>query len=289
MSNAILSAEDYLSIPRGENWLIKSLLPAGGAMLLYGDPKVGKSYAAIQLALALSGAQDDWFGFPVVRPGPVVYVQLDTPASLWAERLTDLRTAGHPIDLLYLADRETLKTWPFDILRPDHEQLLTESLRPLKPSAVIIDTLKESNSAEENSNTEMQVVIAKLTAATQPAALILVAHAKKPAQDSQPDLTNDNRGAGYVVGKMDAIVRFSKKGIYYTGRAIEEGAIKLDRSDDGFWEPSQAEAALEESIRSVLEDPTLTSLRERSRVLSCYTGRSEEACRSILRRRGAGN
>ena len=237
MSNPILPAEDYLSLPRSsESWLLRPLLPVGGSMLLYGDPKVGKSYAAIQLALALTGAGSaDWLGFPTQVTGPVVYVQLDTPRSLWAERLEKLKQAGHPIHALHLADRETLETWPFDILNPDHEWLLRSAIAPFKPVAVIIDTLKESNTAEENSNTEMTIVINQLIAATQPAALVLVAHAKKPNYEVGPDTINDNRGAGATVAKMDAICRMSKKGLYYAGRALEEGVIKIERQEDGFW------------------------------------------------------
>lgn len=256
-------------------------------MILYGDPKVGKSYAALQLALALTGESDpDWLGFPTGQTGPVAYVQLDTPRSLWAERLEELKRAGHPIesDLLFLADRETLQTWPFDILNPDHAQLLNQALAPVKPVAVIVDTLKESNSADENSNTEMTSAINALIAVTQPAALILVAHAKKPNFEVGPDTINDNRGAGATVAKMDAICRMSKKGLYYTGRAIEEGVVKLERGDDGFWTPP-SDGALETVVNDILHDPTLSSLREKARALATRLGMGEEQARSLLRRR----
>ena len=282
----VLPAADYLALPRqAENWLLKPLLPVGGSMLLYGDPKVGKSYAALQLALTLTGSgPSNWLGFPSVQTGPVVYVQLDTPRSLWGERLEALKRAGHSIESLHLADRETLETWPFDILNPDHEQLLRSALLPFKPAAVVIDTLKESNTADENSNTEMTSAINKLIAATQPAALILVAHARKPSQDSGPDTIGDNRGAGAIVAKMDAICRMTKKGLYYTGRAIEEGVVKLEREEDGFWAPTN-DLQVDAAIQSVLTNPELKTLRARARELAAQTGMREEAARSLLRRR----
>ena len=256
-------------------------------MILYGDPKVGKSYAALQLALALAGdGSGDWLGFPTRKQtGSVVYVQLDTPRSLWAERLEDLKAAGRPVesDRFYLADRETLGTWPFDILNPDHEQLLRAALAPIKPVAVIIDTLKESNTAQENDNTEMTSAINKLISATQPAALIIVAHSKKPTFEVEPDLIQDTRGASAIVGKMDAICRMTKKGLYYTGRAIEQGSIKLQREDDGFW--SIFDDGLEGIITEILADPSLSSLRAQAVILAARAGIKEEAARSILRRR----
>ena len=256
-------------------------------MILYGDPKVGKSYAALQLAVALTGdGPTEWLGFPTGQVGPVVYVQLDTPRSLWAERLEALKAEGHPIesDLLYLADRETLQTWPFDILNPDHAALLAQAIQPIHPTAVIIDTLKESNTADENNNTEMTSAINALIAATQPAALVLVAHAKKPNFEAGPDTINDNRGAGATVAKMDAICRMTKKGLYYTGRAIEEGVVKLERGDDGFW--SVLDDGLDRLIHDILANPSLHSQRERARELALMARMSEEQARSLLRRLG---
>ena len=256
-------------------------------MILYGDPKVGKSYAAIQLALALTGASQSWLGFPATVVGPVVYVQLDTPRSLWAARLEALKAEGHPIesDLFYLADRETLGTWPFDILNPDHAALLEQSIRPLRPAVVIVDTLKESNSANENDNTEMTSAINALIAVTQPAALVLVAHAKKPNFESGPDTINDNRGSSATVAKMDAIARMTKKGLYYTGRAIEEGVVHLERSDDGFW-TTPVDQGYEELIQELLAaEPVGRVTHEKARVLAERAGMSEERARSLLRRR----
>src|SRR3990167_6684502 len=99
-TSPIIPAADYLALPRNaENWLLRPLLPVGGSMILYGDPKVGKSYAALQLAVALTGdGPDEWLGFPTGQAGPVVYVHLDTPRSLWAERLEELKREGHPIE-----------------------------------------------------------------------------------------------------------------------------------------------------------------------------------------------
>ena len=256
-------------------------------MLLYGDPKVGKSYAALQLALALTGSgPSEWLGFPTVRTGPVVYVQLDTPRSLWAERLEALTRAGHPVesDHFYLADRETLETWPFDILNESHFHLLHQAVAAINPIAVIIDTLKESNSAEENSNTEMTKAINRLIAATQPAALVIVSHAKKPSFDTTPDTINDNRGGSATAGKMDAICRMTKRGLYYVGRSIEEGSIKLDRQDDGFW-AIQGDGGLSQVVDEILADTGLTSIRAKATELSTRTGMKLEAARSLLRRR----
>lgn len=285
----ILSGKEYLALPRDPNtWLIEPLLPAGGIGIVYGDPKIGKSFAVLQLALALLDGVD-WMGFPL-RKARTVYIQLDTPRSLWAERLEKLLLAGFAgIDDLLLADRETLNTWPFDILRPDHQDLLKTYLSPLKPDLVIIDTLRESHSAEENDSTAMKEVISSLVAATHPAALLLIHHSKKPQPDREgtitPDLINDLRG-GYVAGAMDAILKFSKRGLHYVGRATEQGSVQAERDGNlGFWLPVLSD--LDTWLDVVMADPDLKSLAQKSDSLVMLTGRPVEQCRAAVRKREA--
>lgn len=277
----IVTGEDYLNLPSSpETYLIDPLLPSGGALLLYGDPKVGKSYAALQLAEAVTNG-DHWLGFPT-RAGKVVYVQLDTPRNVWQSRVKDLRSKGQLIHLPFFADRESLEAWPFDILRPDHLITLREELQALEPDLVIIDTLRESHSADENDSTEMQEAIAALVAATKPAALCLISHARKPSQDQDLSLMGDNRGSSYVVGRMDAIVRFSKKSCRVSGRSIEEHSIELERQDSGFWEIVTAE--VDGHILSIILDQQYGSVREASKALAQRLGKPEDACRGMIRR-----
>ena len=279
---SIVSGVEYLSLPRApEAWVVEPLIPTSGACLLYGDPKVGKSFAAIQLALSIQEGRE-WLGFPTRARGPVVYVQLDTPRSLWASRLANIRITEPGVDRLLCADRETLDTFPFDILRPDHADLLTVSLREIQPVAVIIDTILESHSGDENDSTTMRNVVSSLVAVTHPAALIVVAHSRKSIGDQGADLIGDNRGSNYVVGRMDSIIRFSRRTAHYTGRAIEEGSIRIHREDNGLWTPDNDE--IESHIIAVMNDPSLPTVRARAMELAVRTGKSEEAARSILRR-----
>lgn len=249
-------------------------------MLLYGDPKVGKSYAALQLAGALSSGTN-WLGFPC-RQGKVVYLQLDTPRNVWQSRIKDLLLKGALCELPLFADRESLEKWPFNICNPEHLIMLREELQALGPDLVIFDTLRESHSADENDSTEMQQAVAALVAATQPAAICLISHARKPSQDDGFSLMNDNRGSSYVVGRMDAIVRFTPKTARVSGRSIEEHSLDLEREDSGFWSVHSGEGDIQSL--SVLLDESHSSLRDAARTLASRIGKSESSCRGTLRR-----
>lgn len=250
-------------------------------MLLYGDPKIGKSYAALQLACSLASGKE-WLGFQVPQEVPTVYIQLDTPRTLWADRVEQLAKSGHPIATVHFADRETLGTFPFDILKPEHFKLLAQSLQAINPGAVIIDTLREAHSGDENDSTEMQDVVAHLDAAVKPAAMIFVSHSRKSNPDFGYDLMNDNRGSNYIVGRMDAICRFSHSSMRCTSRVMEEHSTKLERADDGTW--NIAEDPFKSTAELTIQNNPGASVRELARILHSTSGKSESACRAWLRR-----
>ena len=237
-SKPIVTFAEYLKLPRApETWILEGLLPVGGSMMLSGPAKLGKSYAALQLAMTVSGQGDPfWFGIPRRQTGTVVYVQLDTPRSLWADRGEKLLAQGYPIETVCVADRGTLETWPFDILNPDHYQLLHAALKVYDPVLVIMDTMRESSSAEENSSTELPAAVNKLIAVSQPATLVLIHHTRKPGESTEIDIVHDSRGTSAVPAKMDALCQMTKKGLHYVGRSIEESFCPAKRDQDsGLW------------------------------------------------------
>lgn len=281
-----LPVDDYLTLPReSETFLIKPLIPISGAALLYGQEKTGKSSIAIQLAAALAGAYDNWMGFSVSKTGPVCYLQLDTPRSTWAHRFEALKKGGLKYSKnLLLADKESLDLFPFDILQFQHMRYLKDLVDRIEPVAVIVDTLRESHSGDEDNSTVARNVIANLVAATSPAALIIISHSRKPHPDVEKDLMADHRGSSYITGRMDAIMRMTKNKLLYGGRSIEEGSIKLDKMEvDGalMFEPNFEDTP---QVESVMRDKSLTSLRAKGKALALKLSITEDAAVSRIRR-----
>lgn len=280
-----------MAIPRdSQAWLIHSVLPIGGTVLIYGDAKQGKSYLALQMALAVV-AGGEWMGFPVERTGRALYVQLDTPSNLWAadgeqylKRLADL---GHPMHPdLFFTDRETLGTWPFNITDPEHWARLRACVSDLSPEVVFIDTFREAHRGDENASDDMQHVVAALVSATRPAALVLVHHSKKPNPEHGRDSRNDMRG-GYIAGRMDTVFQLGKATLSYFGRALPDDSMKIERQNDtGFWLP--VHDSLAESVQAIYAAEPNLPIREAARRLAESTGRSEESCRSLIRRHRPG-
>lgn len=247
--------------------------------MLYGDPKVGKSYLALQLADAMLRGES-WMGWNVPTPVKVVYVQLDNPRSLWQDRLKKLAASGLDLTHLYQGDRETL-TFPFDIRRPDHFTLLRSAIVDIKPDVVVIDTIRRMHQADENDSTTMSNVLDQLIAACAPAAIVVVAHSRKPSENGS-DVINDNRGSNAVVGNVDAIIKLTKRTLAYSGRAIEEGAIRVHRLPNWTWERDSDEDTTH--LESVLADPQFATLKAQADELAERLGISPEAAKKRIQR-----
>lgn len=291
-----VSVSRYLHLPHDANtWLIKDLIPTSGAALMYGLPKGGKSWMALQLACAIAGGADEWLGFPVMTHGRVLYLQLDTPRSTWRLRFQGLIREGVKFEdrLFGVADRESIECFPFDITQgpangqPAHADYLRSLCEPAEPIAVVIDTLRKAHSKDENNSTDMSNVMSKLVAAVHPAALILVSHSRKPNMEMGNDLMNDHRGSGSVTGEMDCIMKMTKKKLYYGGRSIEEGELPLERvvtKDPGVILYKVKDESLGKHAADILADARIPSMRQKAKALSARTGRTEDASMSILRR-----
>lgn len=283
--HAITSIEPIPSVP------VKCIVvEASNHLFLAGRDLIvtHNSYSALQMARAIANPEiDDWLTFPIETHGPVLYLQLDAPRTLWSEQIDRSIAAGatFPPDL-YVADRE-IAPFPFDILTVPCFVWLREQVNTHHFLAVFIDTLREFHRGDEDSSQVMQGVTSKLVEAIRPAAMVLISHSKKdnlqlPA-DSRDSLMNDNRGSSYVAGRMDGVVKVTDHRLIYQSRTMDERRLPIRRREDFFWDVENSD--IEEAGRAVLGNPALTSLAARAQAMASITGRTEEACRSYLRRR----
>jgi hypothetical protein len=77
-------------------WSIPNLLPQQGMVALYGPSGVGKTFAALHLALSIAGAVD-WFGSPL-QGGTVVYLVPEDRPGAEARAVAAALNMGLPIE-----------------------------------------------------------------------------------------------------------------------------------------------------------------------------------------------
>jgi RecA-family ATPase len=259
ITTTILRGTDYLALPRDpQPWVVRDLVPIGGVLNIFGKPKVGKSYGALQLRIAVASGESHWMGFKVEKAGPVAYIQIDTPRANWAARVETMQKAGLDVSNVFFCDM-LMAPYPFNVTNPEHFSSLKQAIAMVQPIMTVVDTLREAHPADENDSTAMKMVINNLVAATQPGALVLVSHSRKEGAVSG-DITEEGRGSSYVSGRMDSIIKFTDKRMYYKGRSLEAGNISISQdSETGMLLMDTGDMELEKAIRKAqLENPTAT-------------------------------
>lgn len=237
--------DEFLQLPRDPDpWLIKPLVPAAGWVSLYGEPKKArKSYLALGMANAVGDrSHKEWLGFPVVKHGHVLYVQLDTPHDVWAKRIEDIRTGdyGYSFKNVWHASIQYMP-YPFNIA--EHEDILYQMVHDVTreagepPVFIIYDTSRKMHALDENSSQDMTLFMSALeNVAGRDKAKLLISHQKKSGlegggnehEQEGGDLMKGQRGSSAVAGAVDTIIKMSSKGnMYYQGRAVGEEHKKL--------------------------------------------------------------
>lgn len=241
-----VTLNEYCELPSDPaKWIVKKLIPVGGMVNLYAKPKVGKSFLMLSIIEALIEQRPSWEGFDICKYGPVAYLQIDTPREEWKDRISKMqqrlkdRGVG---DSFWLADMWNIPNFPFNILNPDGTELtwLKGEMDRIKPILVVIDTLREVHSGDENDNTVMRNVVASLIKACRgevgsPTAIVLISHQRKDgiqAQEGNDDMMDQNRGASYISGKMDMILRLTRKRLTYKGRAVGYEFVEIEQNPE---------------------------------------------------------
>lgn len=117
-------------------WLLDKLLPAGGVSLLAGEVASGKTFLALDLAIAVASSQPAWGGRACLG-GSVLYCCLDSSPRTIRARVQAL-CAGRGIDPL---ENLFFDFSPLNLAQPSGQECLLEMIRAQKASLVVIDVL----------------------------------------------------------------------------------------------------------------------------------------------------
>jgi len=165
-------------------WLVEQLWGRDAVGVIGGAPKCGKSWLALELAVAVASGRPCLGRFPVPAPGPVlVYAAEDAPLQV-RERIEQLCQARgapfHALDLGLILEPALRIDRARDIER------LRSTLALRRPRLLILDPYVRLQGADENNATEVAAILATLRelSRTFSLALLLVHHARKSPSDS---------------------------------------------------------------------------------------------------------
>lgn len=223
-------------------WAAKGLLPEG-ICLLVGAPKIGKSWFALQLGLAITSGKPIWEGRQPEKKGHVLYLALEDGKRRLKKRaqLLGKYWPSSPRFHYRLA-------WP-SLDAGGVEELDAWLQYHPKTRLVIIDTLArvraKTNSSSSAYTQDYGVGIAlKPIIDKHPVCILLVHHTRK--EPAREDVLDSISGTNGLVGGADTALILSRKrgaaeaGLSVIGRDIEvepQLAMKFDL-DDGAWKPT---------------------------------------------------
>lgn len=209
--NIFASASEFGFADHEEiSWLVPGVIQAGANGFIVAAPKVGKSWLAAELCIALAEGRP-WLGLKINRRHKVALISREDNPALTRWRLARLSGEGlAAVDgWLYVNTRAQSKT--FSLTNDaEHAEMLSE-LKRVKPELAIFDVMNVMHGSDENDNTEMVRVLRRLSEihAEAGCAVCVVHHFNKLAEGS---LTARMRGSSAIAGWAEWMVGVEKFG-----------------------------------------------------------------------------
>lgn len=177
-------------------WLCKYVIPANSVGMLFGGSGTFKSYIALDLALHVCHGLP-WMGRKT-RKGPVIFIAAEGGAGLW-KRIE----AWHRVRRLdYRKAQLFVVPMAVDLATDAWRVVDAAQLAGVTPELVVVDTLSQTYSGEENSANEMAAYLREIGLrfrALWQAAVLLVHHSGHAA-------TERPRGSSAIRANLDFLL-----------------------------------------------------------------------------------
>jgi hypothetical protein len=200
---------------RPTQWRVKSLFPTVGTGAIFGPSASGKSFLAIDMAMAIA-AGDTWFGYRTTA-APVIYVMLEGESALRNRITAWEKHSGQTVPANFSAVLQ-----PFGIANVEHVEQLGALVQ--REAVVILDTLnRAAQGLDENASQDMGRILAGMKRLSERIeGLVLVVH------HTGKDASKGLRGHSSLFAGLDGIIEVERKDSARTWRAAK---VK-DAADD---------------------------------------------------------
>lgn len=202
-------------------FLFQDLLLHQSLVMVSAEPFTGKTMLTLNMALCLDTGTPLFNKFSPGRKLRVLYIGQDAPLWDYAEQIRKLmRGMGLTHTQISILSGVGSFNKGHNILTASTHHWIQHYFEDIGFDVLFIDTLASIHSAEENSNSEMTVVMNTLKAFRDRyrCAVIFTHHDAKPAATDGRSNIYRPRGASVISGSVDA---------YISLRAMRDGGIKL--------------------------------------------------------------
>ena len=282
ISAKALMAMDFPPI----NYVVPGYI-AEGLTLFAGSPKIGKSWMALGLGVAIASGRPA-FGSIAVDQGDVLYLALEDNPRRLKRRLLKMGVSTPPERLTLCTD------WP-NLDEGCVDEIATWIGEVEKPTLVVVDVLSKVRPDASGKDSAYDADYRTLTglqllAGHHGLAIVVVHHTRKMEADDPFDSVSGTRG---LTGAADTVLVLKRDSgtprtiLYGRGRDVEEieTAFEFDR-DNGTWRiVGAAHEIAKTDERQIILDVLRQSANPLSaREVSDLTGKSYEAIRRTITR-----
>lgn len=196
-NSLLLNLQQLADATKNVRWMVKTLIPADAMGMLFGASGTFKSFIALDLCLHVAhGLQ--WCGRKTAQ-GSVVYVAAEGGAGIY-RRIA----AWHKQRGLSIPDNFHVCTTPLLLTEEEQVSALRESIKaiPQPPTLVVVDTLSQTFSGDENSSTDVANYLRLLNTHLRAAfnCSVLVVHHTGHAAAERP------RGSSAITANLDFLL-----------------------------------------------------------------------------------
>lgn len=197
-----LRMEEILAI-RAPDTIIKGRLPSAGLVFIYGPPKSGKTFFALDMCMSLARGES-WHGTPTRQTG-VLYIAGEGVHGLGMRMLAYTRKHGHK-------PRTKFRAIPAAITLHESVAGIEEEIRTVeieegwRPQMLVLDTLARTKGELDENTGQMAHYIAAADHFIQQGMLVIVIH--HPGKDAEKGM----RGWSGLLGALDLQIQVVRDG-----------------------------------------------------------------------------
>ena len=199
-------------------WVIPGLL-TDGRVLIYGQPKGGKSVAATQIAHAVQSGTSLW-GFEAPEPRTVLYVQLDAPATTMIDQVAKCGPAFDArFDVPVVHYQHLDLGWrvpPFFLNSPLAREKMAGIIKRVNPGFVVWDGLTFLDYSTDLNKREGVLYVLERLRLLHSGATLIVAHSNKEGKEDARSPIDRLSGSHAIGGSAE-------QGIYVERDRDEQG------------------------------------------------------------------
>ena len=175
----VVRAPDLVGQPESERWLVEGLWADQAVGIVGGEPKLGKSFLALDMAVAVASGTPCLGEFPTMRQGRVLLFAAEDALHIVRARLEGIaRAAGTEFGSLdvHVITNPTVRL----DLEADREKL-QETVRRMRPVLLVLDPFVRLHRIDENASQHVAPLLAYLRQLQRryATAVVLVHHARK--------------------------------------------------------------------------------------------------------------